>query len=227
MSSPRSLPAGAVLFLFAVLMGCATAGPDLNGPDGPNIMAAYSGDWVLVPSESVDLNTKMTDSMRGPAGGPGGGGMAGGRGGGGGGGGGRGGASGGGSMRGGMPGSGMDPEEMRQSMEVIRGLAQVPGEIHLNLRPEVVTFTQDAANVLILTLGASKESVLQAGTTLLGTAKWTKDGIEINREMEMGGGVKDEISLNEEGNLVLKREIDLMGRTVKGTMVFQRKSNGG
>jgi len=43
----------------------------------------------------------------------------------------------------------------------------------------------------------------------------------------MGGGVKDKISVNEEGNLVFKREIDLMGRTVKGTLVYQRKSDEG
>jgi hypothetical protein len=121
----------------------------------------------------------------------------------------------------------MDPEEMRLSMEVLRRLAQVPGELSLALQPQTVTLAQDAANILILTLGAPKERVLQGGATLLGTAKWTKNGIEVNREMEMGGGIKDQFGLNEEGKLVLKREIDLMGRIVKGTLVYQRKSNEG
>ncbi len=218
-----SLTGTALLSLF-ILMGCASAGVDLNGPDGPSVMAAYSGDWALVPSESEDLNTKMRDSMRGSAGGAAGG-RSGGRSGGG------GGRSGGGVMRGGgrggMTGGGMDPEEMRRSMEAIRGLARVPQGISLNLRPETVTFTQDAAGVLILTLGAGKEEVLQGGVTFLGTAKWTNNGLGINREMEMGGGVKDMISVNDQGHLVLKREVDLMGRTVKGTLVYQRTSNDG
>ena len=227
MSSYRSIPSGAALLSLTILIGCSSGGVDLNGPEGTDIMAAYSGDWVFVPSESEDLNAKMMNTMRGAAGGAGGG-MTGGRSGGGRGGGGmQGGMPGGGGGRGGMPGGGMDPEEMRRTMEALRGLARVPGEVSLSLLPETITFTADAANVLILTLGAGKEEVLQGGVILLGTAKWTKDGIEINREMEMGGGVKDKIGLNEEGDLVLKREIDLMNRTVKGTLVYQRKSDNG
>jgi hypothetical protein len=121
----------------------------------------------------------------------------------------------------------MDPEEMRRSMEAIRGMAMVPGEVSLTLRPERVTFTQDATTVLVLTLGAEKEKTFQGGATFFATAKWTKSGLDINREMEMGGGVKDKVSVNEDGNLVLKREIDLMGRNVKGTLVYQRKSEEG
>ena len=126
-------------------------------------------------------------------------------------------------MRGGMPGTTMDPEERRLAMEAIRQLARVPGELVLALHPETVTLTQDAANVLLLTLGAGKEEILQGGVTLLGAAKWTKNGIEVDREMKMGGGVKDSFSLDDSGNLVLRREIDLMGQTVKGTLLYQRK----
>jgi len=183
MLSTRSFLAGAALLSFTILMGCASAGPDLNGPDGPDFMVAYSGDWVFLPSESEDLNGKMRDSMRGPAGEAGGGGMAGGRPGGGG-----GGMTGGGGMRGGMPGggrgggiagAGMDPEEMRRSMEAIRNMAVVPGEVSLTLRPETVTFTQNAAAVIVLTLGAEKEEILQGGVMFGATAKWAKSGIEI------------------------------------------------
>ena len=117
----------------------------------------------------------------------------------------------------------MDPEERQQAMEAIRQLARVPGDLVLALQPETVTLTQDVANVLLLTLGAEKERVLQGGAVLMGTAKWTKNGIEVNRETEAGGGVKDSFSLDEAGNLVVRREIDLMGRTVKGTLLYQRK----
>jgi len=177
----------------------------------------------LVPSESEDLNAKMRDSMRNPAGGPGGGGMTGDRGGRGGMPGGGGMRGGGGGMRGGMAGGEMDPEERRRSMEALRALSEVPGEISLSLRPEAITFTQAAANVLVLNLGAGKEEVLHGGLALLAEARWTKNGIEIDRETGQAGGIKDRFNLDENGNLILKREIDLMGRSVKGTLVYQRK----
>jgi hypothetical protein len=72
-------------------------------------------------------------------------------------------------------------------------------------------------------LGAESERILQGGATILGKAKWTKDGLEIRRELELGPGIKDKISLNQEGKLILKREIELMGGAVKGTLVFERK----
>ncbi len=231
MLSTRSLSVGTVLFPLTILLGCASAGPDLNGPDGPDFMAAYSGDWVLLPSESEDLNGKMRDSMRGSAGASGGGRMTGGRSGGGG-----GGMTGGGGMRGGRPGGSrgggmaggdMDPEEMRRSMEAIRNMASVPGEVSLTLRPETVTFTQNDAAALVLTLGAGKEEIRQGGVMFEASAKWTKSGLKIDREMEIGGGVEDKVSVNEEGNLVFNREINLMGRTVKGILVYQRKSDEG
>jgi hypothetical protein len=223
MLTVRLYPAGAALLSLAALQGCASAGPDLSGPEGPGIMAAYSGDWVLVPSESEDLNGKLRDSMREtasgmPGGRGGGGGMSGGRPGGGG-----GGMPPGGGTRGGMPGGGRDPEEMRQAVEVIRGMAQVPGEFSLTLKPETVSFTQDAGNGFLLSLGAESERILQGGATILGKAKWTKDGVEIQRGLELGPGIKDKISLNDEGKLILKREIELMGGAVKGTLVYQRK----
>ena len=115
---------------------------------------------------------------------------------------------------------------MRRSMEAIRGLAQAPAELTLVLRPENVTLTEDAKNLLILTLGADKERIVQGGAALLSAAKWTKDGVAIERESEVGGGIKDKISLNEAGDLVLEREIDLMGRSVKGTMIYRRKPGG-
>ena len=214
----RSLPAGAGLFLVTILMGCASVGPDLNGPDGPTLMAAYSGDWVLVPEESEDLNRKVFNSIEDAVSGRGGGGRPGG----GGGSGRRGGMDDGGGMRGGM-----DPEEMRRSMEVIRGTAEVPGELFLNLRPEAVTLIEEAGNALVLTFGVTGEEIQRGGVTLLTTVKWAEKGIEIRRELRQGGAVWDQISLNENGNLVLEREIDLLGQRVTGTLVYQRKSDEG
>ncbi len=69
MPSVSLLKFGAPLFGISILLGCAGAGPDLNGPDGPNLMAAYSGDWVLDRDESDDLDQKMRVAMRGPGGG--------------------------------------------------------------------------------------------------------------------------------------------------------------
>jgi len=214
----RSLPAGAGLFLVTILMGCASAGPDLNGPDGPTLIAAYSGDWVLVPEESEDLNRKVFNSIEDAVSGRGGGGRPGGGGG--------SGRRGGTDDRGGMRG-GMDPEEMRRSMEVIGGMAEVPGELFLILRPEAVTLIEGAGNALVLTFGVTGEEIQRGGVTLLTTAKWAEKGIEIRRELRQGGAVIDQISLNENGDIVLEREIDLLGQRVAGTLVYQRKSDEG
>jgi hypothetical protein len=91
----------------------------------------------------------------------------------------------------------MDPEEMRRSIEAIRNLARVPAEVSLTLQPETVTFAQNAGNLLILTLGAPKEMVTLGEATLLCTARWKKDGIEIN----------------------------LMVQSVKGTLAYNRASS--
>jgi hypothetical protein len=123
-----------------------------------------------------------------------------------------------------MGGMTMDPEAMRASMEALRQMSAVPEEISLFLQVETVTFATDAANILVLTLDAAKEEVLQGNATVLGTAKWKKEGLEIKRETEMGGSVKDLISVDDDGKLIVQREVDLMGRNVDGTLVFRRKT---
>ena len=120
----------------------------------------------------------------------------------------------------------MDPEAMRAAMDLLRGMARAPTELSLTLRPETVTLAESATSITVLNLGAEKEDLFQGGAKLLGTAKWTKDGIELKREMEMGGGIKDSFSLNESGALVLRREIDLMRQSVKGELVYVRKPQG-
>ncbi len=109
-------------------------------------------------------------------------------------------------------------------MDAMRRMAQVPAEIFLNLQPETVTLTEDAGTLLILTLGAEKERMIQGGTVILGSAEWRKDGLKVKRETEMGPGVTDRITVDGSGRLLLKREVELMGRSVDGTLVFQRKS---
>lgn len=126
-------------------------------------------------------------------------------------------------MPGGMGGSQMDPEARRAAMEAIREMAQVPAEFSLALQPETVAITPSSGRVLLMTIGADKEKVVVAGAPVLGTARWTKNGIEIKREIEVGGGVEDELSLGENDTLVLKREVHLMGGGVKGTLVYRRK----
>lgn len=218
---------GALLPGIPFLLGCAGAGPDLNGPEGPNLMAAYSGDWVLDPAQSDDLDQELRASMRRSGGDLPGGGMTGRRPGGTGGGGAGGGGGRGGGMQGGMGGSQMDPEAMRAAMDLLRGMARAPRELNLTLRPGTVTLAENAAAITVLNLGAEKEDIFQGGAKLLGTARWTKAGIEIKRELEMGGGIKDSFSLNESGSLVLRREVDMMRQSVKGELVYVRKSQGG
>jgi hypothetical protein len=122
-----------------------------------------------------------------------------------------------------MAGAQMDPELRRAAMEAIQVLARAPNELSLALRPETVGITPGTGAALLLTLGAEEEKVVLGGATVLGTAKWTKSGIEIKREIELGGGVEDELSLNEQGNLVLKREVHLMGGGVEGILVYRRR----
>lgn len=108
-------------------------------------------------------------------------------------------------------------------MELLREIARTPAELSLTLRPESVTLTESATAITVLNLGAEKKDLFQGGAKLLGTARWTKDGIEIKREIEMGAAIKDRFSLNESGALVLTREVDLMMQSVKGDLVYVRK----
>ncbi|MFC1791350.1 hypothetical protein ACFL0I_02650, partial [Gemmatimonadota bacterium] len=54
---------GAALLSGATASCAAGPGPDLNGPQGPSLMAAYSGDWVLVRTESDDLAEKIREAQ--------------------------------------------------------------------------------------------------------------------------------------------------------------------
>jgi hypothetical protein len=192
-------------------------------------MAAYSGDWSLLRAESDDLEGRLRASQRNQSAGGFGDGMTGARGGGSRGGvGGGGGRRAGGAKRGGTPGGGVDLQAMQRAFEAVQVLARVPEEITLGLRPETVSVlqNQDESTALRLTLGADESEFIHGGMSVSARAKWTKRGIEIERVID-GGKVKDELSIDEEGRLSFKREVEVMGRHVDGTLVYSRAGGEG
>lgn len=224
--NPRQFLHGAgAIVLLASLSACATRpGPDLLGPQGPNLMTAYSGDWVLLRLESDDLAEKILEAQAGQSrpgatGGRPGGGMTGGRPGGGM----TGGRPGGGTRPGGVAG-GMDPEALQQALATVRALAEVPARMTLTLRPAEMEFAPDGSPAITLGLGAREERFQQGRASFVAAAKWTRKGLVVERAGERAGRVKDEISLDDQGRLVVKRQVDLPGRgTVKGTLRYGRK----
>lgn len=125
-------------------------------------------------------------------------------------------------MRGGMGGTQIDPEAMRAAMGAIRSLATVPQELTLTLLPDRFTLAESASNFISVGLDAEKEDFIQAGVKILGSAKWKKEGVELTREADPAGAIKDTFSLTADGDLVLQREVDLRSRSVKGTLVYRR-----
>jgi len=228
----RSIPA--LLALAVTLTACgAGPGPDLAGPNGASYLSAYSGDWTLLRLESDDLDAKYREAMAGrpgaSAGGIPGAGAAGGRAGGMTGGRAAGGMSGGrpgGSrMPGGMPGAGggMDPEEMQRVMRANQAISRTPGSLTLALHPESATLTQGDAGALVLTFGGQETTVNLGEVEYFAGAEWTSEGLIIERKVDMGGGVKDKMKVDDEGRLVVEREIDT-GRAgkVSGTLIYRK-----
>ena len=221
------------LVLFLTLSGCGVGpGPNLAGPEGASYLTAYSGTWVLLRLDSDDLDAAFQQAMAGrpgaSAGGrpgmgvPGtrGGGMTGGRP--------RGGMTGrptGGRMPGGMQGGvgGLSPEEMQRIMRATQLIARTPTEMTLTLRPESATLTQGDGAPVQMTLGAEEITVTQDGSEYFAKAEWTDEGLIIRRKVDMGGGVQDKMKVDDQGHLVVAREIDAMrGGKVKGTLVYKR-----
>ncbi len=237
MFSRLSLFSVSLIFGLGGLSACGVGpGPDLAGPQGPSVMAAYSGDWVLLRLESDDMEAKFQEAMAGRPGasaggmpgagvpGGGGGGMTGGRSGGM-----TGGRSGGmtGGRRGGMvPGGGgaLDPEEMRRRMQATQAISRTPVELTLTLRPETATFAALNSAGLALPLDGEEQTITQGEVEYFAGATWTEEGLVIQRKVDGGGGVKDKIHVDEDGRLVVEREIDaLRGGKVKGTLLYKRK----
>jgi hypothetical protein len=228
--NPRQYLHGAgTMVLLASLSACAGGpGPDLLGPRGPDLMAAYSGDWVLLRLESDDLAGKILEAQAGQprpgsTGARPGGGMTGGRPGGGM----TGGRPGGGARPGGVAG-GMDPEALQQALVTVRALSEVPARMTLTLTPAEVELAPDGSPAITLGLGAREERFQQGRAAFVAAAKWTRKGLVVERAGERAGRVKDEISVDREGRLVVNRQVDLPARgTVKGTLRYARQTPEG
>ena len=212
-------PHGAFLFSASLLLlsSCAGGpGPDLNGPDGSRIMEAYSGNWTLLRLESDDIGQEIRGAAgaRGAEGFPFGPPNAGGasrR-----------------PARGGMPGgrgTRVDPELMHARLETVRALAEVPEEMTLSLQPDRVTFTPADQPGLSFVLGAEEESFMQGELRFFARARWMKKGLVVEKEVDEGFAVEDEISLDGDGRLVMNRKVHLMGRSVEGTLVYRREES--
>lgn len=224
----RSVPA--LLALVVTLTACGVGpGPNLAGPDGASYLSAYSGEWTLLRLESDDLDAQLREAMSARSGGaaggmagPGGRGGAGGQSGGG-------GRAGGGGRPGGMPGGmpggagARDPEGMRRAMQATQILGRTPENFTLNLSPESATLIQGNAASVTLALGGEESAVPLGDMEYFVAADWTSEGLIIERKVDGGGGVKDKMSVDEDGRLVVERQIDT-GRNgkVEGTLRYRK-----
>lgn len=131
-------------------------------------------------------------------------------------------------MGGGFPGGG-DTEQMRQAMQTMQIISQVPGEMSLVLTPDAVTLTEEEPQTSTLSLGldTDEQKVEQGLATFFARARWSDKGLEIDRKVDGGGGVKDKISIDANGRLVMKREIEnpIRGK-VEGTLVYRKQEPG-
>lgn len=76
----------------------------------------------------------------------------------------------------------------------------------------------------VLPLGGEETSIVEGEVEYFAAAEWTEEGLVIERKVDGGGRVKDKIRVDEEGRLVVEREIDaLRGGKVKGTLFYRRK----
>lgn len=216
-----------VVGTVSMLAACGTGpGPGLSGPDGAAYLSAYSGDWVLLRLDSDDLAGKLREMGQGrpeatgnmPGSGRGGGmtgrrppgGMTGGRPGGG-----------GGRMPGGAAGI-RDPEEMRRIMEATLALSRTPGELTLTLRPGSVSLLEEQGQPLRLELGADETASWLGSAEFFAKAEWTAEGLIIQRKVDGGGGVRDIMRVDDEGRLVVEREIDTGRLKVKGVLRYRK-----
>lgn len=138
--------------------------------------------------------------------------------------------------RGGMPGAETgagpprDPEEMRRILRTTQLISRTRTEFSLTLRPETASVHSTNHPALVLPLNGEEQGIreaqLQTGEAVefFATAEWTEEGLQVEQRVAGGGRVQDKIRLDEEGRLVIEREIDT-GRQgkVKGTLVYVRK----
>jgi len=130
---------------------------------------------------------------------------------------------------GGGMGGGMDPEEMRRAMEETRRIAGTAARLDLTLSPETTELAQDSTPPLSLELEAEPTSVFDGMGEIQASAKWTRKGLKIEREIPNGGEVVDTYTLEEGGRLILRREVRMLrGRTeVRVKTVYRKEGSGG
>ncbi len=118
----------------------------------------------------------------------------------------------------------MDPESMMLVMRTTQAMARTPTDLNLTLRPSSVGVVFADSTKLALPLSREETKFIQGGVDVIATAKWTKTGLEIERKVDGGGGVKDTFYVDEDGRLLLKREIEpLRGGKVEGILIYARK----
>jgi hypothetical protein len=121
-------------------------------------------------------------------------------------------------------GGGFDPEEMRRVMQATQAISRTQVEFGLTLRPDAALLRPVDRAAVVLPLGGEEASIVEGEVAYFAAADWTEEGLIIERKVDGGGRVKDKIHLDEEGRLVVEREIDaLRGGKVKGTLVYKRK----
>jgi hypothetical protein len=135
-------------------------------------------------------------------------------------------------MPGGGPGGAgaRDPEEMRRILRATQLISRTPTEFSLALRPEDASYQPTDHSPLVLPLSGEERNIQelqpQTGEVLeyFAAARWTDEGLEVEQKVNGGGRVKDRIRQDDEGRLVVEREIDT-GRQgkVEGTLVYRRK----
>jgi len=118
----------------------------------------------------------------------------------------------------------VDPEEMRRVMEATRLLARTQTEFGLTLRPDAASFRPAGGTAVLIPLGADESAIREGEIEYFAAARWTEEGLVVERKVDGGGKVRDKIHLDEEGRLVVEREIDaLRGGTVQGTLLYRRR----
>ena len=109
-------------------------------------------------------------------------------------------------------------------MQATQELARTPTEIDLTLSPDHAVLIVGDSSKTALPLSREEKKSIRGGVDVFSQARWTEEGLEIERKVDGGGGVKDTFYVDEDGRLLLKREIEfLRGGKVEGVLVYARK----
>jgi hypothetical protein len=200
------------VLLSAIIMGCSSSQQfDPVAPEDVNL----SGTWLLNAEESDDPREQMDQmgqaggGMR-PSGGTrpsggGGGGMRGGR--------------------GGMAGGTMDPERMRQTMDMVR---QAVRRIDLQQGDSTVTLIYNQGRSLLLHIdGRALKQELQAGAKMEIRAGWKGKYFIVERKIDGGGKITEEYMIPTDTDqlyVITRLEIDRMPQPLEFRRVYDAAS---